>query len=36
MSIKKGTVTIASSTPVTEWGSIEGTLSDQTEFLLII
>lgn len=31
MSIKKGTVTIASSTPVTEWGSIEGTLSDQTD-----
>ena len=31
MSIKKGTVTIASSTPVTEWGSIEGTLADQQD-----
>lgn len=31
MSIKKGTVTIASSTPVTEWGSVEGTLSDQVD-----
>ena len=31
MSIKKGTVTIASSTPATEWGSIEGTLADQQD-----
>ena len=31
MSIKKGSVTIASSVPTTEWGSIEGTLSDQTD-----
>ena len=31
MTIKKGSVTIASSVPTTEWGSIEGTLADQTD-----
>ena len=31
MTIKKGTVTIASEVPATDWGSIEGTLSDQTD-----
>ena len=31
MTIKKGTVTIAGEVPAAEWGSIEGTLSDQTD-----
>ena len=31
MSIRKGSRTIASSVPVTEWGSIDGTLSDQAD-----
>ena len=31
MSIKKGSRTIASSVPVTEWGSVDGTLSDQAD-----
>ena len=31
MTIKKGNITIASSTPTTEWGSIDGTLSDQVD-----
>ena len=31
MSIKKGSRTIASSVPVTEWGSIDGTLTDQAD-----
>ena len=31
MTIKKGSITIASSTPTTEWGSIEGTLADQVD-----
>lgn len=31
MSIRKGSRTIASSVPVTEWGSIDGTLADQAD-----
>ena len=31
MSIKKGSRTIASSVPVTEWGSVDGTLADQAD-----
>lgn len=31
MSIKKGSKTIASSVPVTEWGSVDGTLADQAD-----
>ena len=31
MSIRKGSRTIASSVPVTEWGSVDGTLADQVD-----
>lgn len=31
MSIRKGSRTIASSVPVTEWGSVDGTLADQAD-----
>lgn len=31
MSIRKGSRTIASSVPVTEWGSVDGTLTDQAD-----
>ena len=36
MTIKKGSITIASSTPTTEWGSIEGTLADQFDLQSVL